>query len=100
MMTSFIRSLPFLLAATAFYFLFLPDFSFLCGRTPRLRRQLARPSHLTDYFAEFWDKKTAGLQPLYDLRKETAYREACLDYLAGMTGNFAQRCFREIILYA
>jgi len=65
-----------------------------------LSGRLPRPLYLTSYFVEYLNKKIGGPEPLYDLRKESAYREACLDYLAGMTDNFAQRCFREIISFA
>ena len=60
-------------------------------------------SLLLGYFLRFLNQKTGteeiGHQPIYDLTQEQSYKQACIDYIAGMTDNFAERCFKEIISF-
>ena len=66
--------------------------------------QMKRRSLMIGYFIEFLNRKTdneeKGHVPLYDLTREQDYKQACIDYIAGMTDNFAERCFQEIISFS
>ncbi len=42
------------------------------------------------------ERKFSEIQPVYNLKKPEQYKQAVVDYIAGMTDNFAQDCFHEI----
>ena len=68
-----------------------------------LANRMRDQSLLLGYFLRFLNQKTGteeiGHQPIYDLTQEQSYKQACIDYIAGMTDNFAERCFKEIISF-
>ena len=70
----------------------------------RLAGRTTRKSILLGYFIEYLNQKSGrdeqGHEPLYDLAKVDDYKQACIDYMAGMTDNFAERCFQEIISFS
>ena len=69
-----------------------------------LSTRLKRKSLLLGYFIEYLNQKVGkeeeGHLPLYSLAKEQDYKQACIDFIAGMTDGFAERCFQELVSFS
>ena len=69
-----------------------------------LSTRLKRKSLLLVYFIEYLNQKVgdeeAGHLPLYNLANEQDYKQACIDFIAGMTDGFAERCFQELVSFS
>jgi dGTPase len=54
---------------------------------------------LLDYANKSNRNRKLRSEPIYDLTNQKEYHRAILDFIAGMTDNFAIKCFTELISF-